>query len=59
MVGVIDEFSAGSDRSRGPPVQMLASVAMVAMLLVGGLFSFRWMEGTVADRVYLNDASYF
>jgi hypothetical protein len=30
---------------------MLASAAMVVVVLVGGLFFFQRMEGTVADRV--------
>jgi lipopolysaccharide transport system permease protein len=52
MAGVIDGFRwALTGRGQPPGVQMLASAAMVGVLLVGGLFFFQRMEGTVADRV--------
>jgi lipopolysaccharide transport system permease protein len=52
LAGVIDGFRwALTGRGQPPGPQMLASTAMVAVLLVGGLFFFQRMEGTVADRV--------
>jgi lipopolysaccharide transport system permease protein len=52
MAGVIDGFRwalTGHGQSPGPV--MLASAAMVVVVLVGGLFFFQRMESTVADRV--------
>ena len=52
MAGVIDGFRwalTGTGQPPGP--QILASAAMVLVLLVGGLFFFQRVEGTVADRV--------
>ncbi len=52
MVGVIDGFRwalTGHGQSPGPT--MLVSVAMVMILLMGGLIFFQRMEGTVTDRV--------
>jgi lipopolysaccharide transport system permease protein len=52
MAGVIDGFRWGLTGHGQPPGQvMLASAAMVAVVLVGGLFFFQRMEGAVADRV--------
>jgi lipopolysaccharide transport system permease protein len=52
MAGVIDGFRWGLTGHGQPPgPAMLASAAMVAVVLVGGLFFFQRMEGTVADRV--------
>ena len=52
MAGVIDGFRwALTGHGQPPGAVMLASVAMVAVVLVGGLFFFQRMEGTVADRV--------
>jgi lipopolysaccharide transport system permease protein len=34
-----------------PGVQIVASTAAVIVLLLGGLFFFQRVEGTVADRV--------
>ena len=52
MAGVIDGFRwalTGVGQPPGP--QIVASSAMVVVLLVGGLFFFQRVEGTVADRV--------
>jgi lipopolysaccharide transport system permease protein len=51
MAGVIDGFRWALTGRGQPPVHLLASVPVVAMLLVGGLFFFQRVEGTVADRV--------
>jgi lipopolysaccharide transport system permease protein len=52
MAGVIDGFRWGLTGHGQPPGPvMLASAAMVAVVLVGGLFFFQRMEGAVADRV--------
>jgi homopolymeric O-antigen transport system permease protein len=52
MAGVIDGFRWGLTGHGQPPGPvMLASAAMVALVLVGGLFFFQRMEGAVADRV--------
>jgi len=51
MVGVIDGFRWALTGRGQAPVQILASAAMVAVLLVGGLFFFQRVEGTVVDRV--------
>jgi len=52
MAGVIDGFRwAITGRGQAPGLLLLASSAMVALVLVGGLFFFNRMESTVADRV--------
>jgi lipopolysaccharide transport system permease protein len=52
MTGVIDGFRwALTGHGQPPGAVMLASAAMVAVVLVGGLFFFQRMEGTIADRV--------
>jgi lipopolysaccharide transport system permease protein len=52
MAGVIDGFRwALTGHGQPPGPLMLASAAGVAVVLVGGLFFFQRMEGTVADRV--------
>jgi lipopolysaccharide transport system permease protein len=52
MAGVIDGFRwAITGHGQAPGLLLLASSAMVAVALVGGLFFFQRMEGTVADRV--------
>jgi homopolymeric O-antigen transport system permease protein len=52
MAGVIDGFRWALTRHGQPPgAQMVASTAMVAVMLVGGLFFFQRIESTVADRV--------
>jgi lipopolysaccharide transport system permease protein len=52
MAGVIDGFRwALTGHGQPPGPVLLASTAMVAVVLVGGLFFFQRMEGTVADRV--------
>jgi lipopolysaccharide transport system permease protein len=52
MAGVIDGFRwALTGHGHPPGAQMLASTAMVAVVLVGGLFFFQRIESTVADRV--------
>jgi lipopolysaccharide transport system permease protein len=52
MAGVIDGFRwAITGSGHAPGVLVLASSAMVAVVLVGGLIFFNRMEGTVADRV--------
>lgn len=52
MAGVIDGFRwAMTGHGQPPEPVLLASTAMVAVVLVGGLFFFQRMEGTVADRV--------
>jgi lipopolysaccharide transport system permease protein len=52
MAGVIDGFRwALTGHGQPPGPVMLASAAMVAVVLVGGLFFFQRMESAVADRV--------
>jgi homopolymeric O-antigen transport system permease protein len=52
MAGVIDGFRwALTGHGQPPGPMLLASTAMVAVVLVGGLFFFQRMEGTIADRV--------
>jgi len=52
MAGVIDGFRwALTGHGQSPGAQMVASTAMVAVVLVGGLFFFQRIESTVADRV--------
>jgi lipopolysaccharide transport system permease protein len=52
MAGVIDGFRwALTGHGEPPGAQMVASTAMVAVVLVGGLFFFQRIESTVADRV--------
>jgi lipopolysaccharide transport system permease protein len=52
MAGVIDGFRwALTGHGQPPGPLMLASVAVVIVVLLGGLFFFQRMEGTVADRV--------
>jgi lipopolysaccharide transport system permease protein len=52
MAGVIDGFRwALTGHGQPPGEHMVASTAMVAVLLVGGLFFFQRIESTVADRV--------
>jgi len=52
MSGVIDGFRwALTGHGQPPGPLLLASAAGVALVLLGGLFFFQRMEGTVADRV--------
>jgi len=52
MAGVIDGFRwALTGHGQPPGAEMVASTAMVAVVLVGGLFFFQRIESTVADRV--------
>jgi lipopolysaccharide transport system permease protein len=52
MAGVIDGFRWALTGHGAPPgALMLASFAAVMVVLVGGLFFFQRMEGSVADRV--------
>jgi lipopolysaccharide transport system permease protein len=52
MAGVIDGFRwAMTGHGQPPGPVLLASTAMVSVVLVGGLFFFQRMESTVADRV--------
>jgi lipopolysaccharide transport system permease protein len=52
MAGVIEGFRWSLTGHGQPPGPMLAaSIAMVAVVLIGGLLFFQRMEGTVADRV--------
>ncbi len=52
MAGVIDGFRwALTGRGEPPGPQILASAGMVLVLVLGGLFFFQRVEGTVADRV--------
>ena len=52
MAGVIDGFRwALTGRGEAPGPILLASAAMVAVVLLGGLMFFSRMEGTVADLV--------
>jgi lipopolysaccharide transport system permease protein len=52
MAGVIDGFRwALTSHGRPPGPLLFASTAAVALVLVGGLFFFQRMEGSIADRV--------
>jgi lipopolysaccharide transport system permease protein len=52
MAGVIDGFRwALTGQSRAPGLPLLVSTAIVAIVLIGGLFFFQRVEGTIADRV--------
>jgi lipopolysaccharide transport system permease protein len=52
MAGVIDGFRwALTGHGQPPGLPMLASAAMVLIVLASGLFFFQRMEGTIADRV--------
>src|SRR6266403_2346142 len=52
MAGVIDGFRwAITGRGQAPGLLLLASSAVVALLVLGGLFFFNRMESSVADRV--------
>jgi lipopolysaccharide transport system permease protein len=52
MAGVIDGFRwAITGRGQPPGLILLISSVAVVMVLLGGLFFFNRMEGTVADRV--------
>jgi lipopolysaccharide transport system permease protein len=52
MAGVIDGFRwALTGRGVAPGPLVLASASAVIVVLIGGLFFFQRMEGTVADRV--------
>ncbi len=52
MAGVIDGFRwAITGRGQAPGLLLLASSAVVALVVLGGLFFFNRMETAVADRV--------
>ena len=52
MAGIIDGFRwALTGHGQPPGLLLLVSTAMVGLVLVGGLFFFQRIEGTVADRV--------
>jgi lipopolysaccharide transport system permease protein len=52
MAGVIDGFRwAITGRGKAPNLLLLASSAVVALVVLGGLFFFNRMETSVADRV--------
>jgi len=52
MAGVIDGFRwAITGRGHAPSLLLLASSAVVALIVLGGLFFFNCMESAVADRV--------
>jgi homopolymeric O-antigen transport system permease protein len=52
MAGVIDGFRwAITGRGQAPSLLLLASSAVVALVVLGGLFFFNRMETSVADRV--------
>jgi homopolymeric O-antigen transport system permease protein len=52
MAGVIEGFRwAMTGHGQAPGPLLLASSAMVAVVLIGGLLFFQRMEGAVADRV--------
>jgi lipopolysaccharide transport system permease protein len=52
MAGVIDGFRwAFTGHGQPPGPIMIASSVAVAMVLIGGLYFFQRMEGTIADRV--------
>jgi lipopolysaccharide transport system permease protein len=52
MAGVINGFRwAITGRGHYPGMLLLASSAVVALIVLGGLFFFNRMESSVADRV--------
>ena len=52
MAGIVDGFRwALLGRAMGPGATLLVSLAVVSLLLVGGLYYFRRMERTFADVV--------
>jgi len=52
MAGVIDGFRwALTGRGQAPSSILVASLAMVLLVVLGGLAFFNRMEGTIADRV--------
>ncbi len=52
MAGVIDGFRwAITGQGQAPSLILLASSAVVALVVLGGLFFFNRMEGEVTDRV--------
>jgi lipopolysaccharide transport system permease protein len=52
MAGVIDGFRwAITGRGHSPGLLLLASSAVVGLIVLGGLFFFNRMESSVADRV--------
>jgi lipopolysaccharide transport system permease protein len=52
MAGVIEGFRwALTGHGQAPGPLLLASAGMVVLILVGGLFFFQRIEGTIADRV--------
>ena len=52
MTGVIDGFRwAITGQGQAPSLILLASSAVVALVVLGGLFFFNRMEGAVTDRV--------
>src|ERR1700686_5187882 len=52
MAGVIEGFRwALTGHGQAPNSLLLVSAGMVVVILVGGLFFFQRMEGTIADRV--------
>jgi lipopolysaccharide transport system permease protein len=52
MAGVIDGFRWALTGTGQPPGgSIIASIAMVCVAVVGGLFFFNRMEGSIADRV--------
>jgi lipopolysaccharide transport system permease protein len=52
MAGVIEGFRwAMTGHGQAPGALLLVSAGMVVVILVGGLFFFQRMEGTIADRV--------
>jgi lipopolysaccharide transport system permease protein len=52
MAGVIDGFRwAMTGHGQPPGILLWASSAGVAVILIGGLFFFQRMEGSIADRV--------
>ena len=52
MAGVIDGFRwALTGHGQPPGLPMLVSTAVVVFVLIGGIFFFQRIEGTIADRV--------
>lgn len=52
LAGVIEGFRwALTGHGQAPGAPLLVSAAMVVALLIGGLFFFQRIEGTIADRV--------
>ena len=52
MAGVIEGFRwALTGRGQTPGAPLLVSAAIVVLVLIGGLFFFQRIEGTIADRV--------